>query len=280
MHYCSYGDFRLIKKIYDLDPSFTKIYDLHSDEVQSFFKLTGKQSAIMKQNMNRFSIEQISESLEVKKINVTTIFDKEYPSLLKQIYDPPWVLYCKGNLSLLAHPMLLSVVGTRHPTKYAYDELKILLPPLIEKNITIVSGLAIGIDQYAHEITLNALGKTIAVCAFGFDHIYPRSNATLFHTLSDSQLVLSEYPPFVKAKKWHFPERNRIISGLSLSTLIVEAKERSGSLITADTALQQNRDVFALPGRLSQEESLGTNHLIQQGAKLILSADNILEEYF
>ncbi|UCZ51735.1 DNA-processing protein DprA [Bacillus shivajii] len=280
LHYCSYGSFKLIKKIFDKDPEFKQIYEMSPKEVELHYGATYKQSTVLLQNMKRFTIEKVKKNLQERNIHVTTIFQRDYPPLLKQIYDPPWVLYYQGDLSILHNFLPISVVGTRHPSKYAYYELKQLIKPLIEHGFIIISGLALGIDKFSHEIAMNDNGKTAAVCAFGFENVYPRSNLSLFDSLKQSQLVISEYPPYVQPKKWHFPERNRIISGLSMCTLIVEAKEKSGSLITADLAMQQNRDVLALPGRLSQRESVGTNRLIQQGAKLILSVEDILEEYF
>lgn len=157
--------------------------------------------------------------------------------------------------------------------------MHIVLPPLIQNGWIVVSGLAKGIDAEAHRLCLRHHGETIAVIAGGLYYMYPPENESLFRQLATTQLIISEYPPFVRPQTWHFPMRNRIISGLSLGTLVVQAKERSGSLITAHFALQQGREVFAIPGDITTKEALGTNRLIQQGAKLILSSEDIEEEF-
>lgn len=140
----------------------------------------------------------------------------------------------------------LSVVGTRHPSEHAWVEMKSILEPVIKKGITIVSGLALGIDRMAHELAVAHSGKTAAVLGYGLDHVYPAANKKIFTELKEKRLLISEYPPYIKPQKWHFPERNRIISGLSPAVFVVEAKERSGSLITAELAVRQNRDVLAV----------------------------------
>ncbi|OLS42091.1 DNA-processing protein DprA [Bacillus sp. MRMR6] len=224
-------------------------------------------------------ISQQIQQYEANGIRVITIFDKEYPSLLKEIYQPPWALFVKGDLSLLKIDKKLAVVGSRQSTQYGRNAMRLIFPGLIEKDMLIVSGLAKGIDSYAHEYAIKNDGKTIAVIAGGFYHIYPKENVPLAKELMNSQLIISEYPPDTKPLKWHFPARNRIISGLAIGTFVIEAKRKSGSLITANYAINEGRDVFALPGSIFNPFSLGTNDLIQQGAKLVTKAEDILEEY-
>ncbi|MDF2606376.1 MAG: protecting protein DprA [Bacillales bacterium] len=224
-----------------------------------------------------FKKNNISEDLLIKGIKVITIFDKEYPNRLLNIYAPPLVFYCKGNIATLNQPSL-AIVGTREPTSYALPVLKKIIPKLIENNLVIVSGLAKGVDSIAHQLCLNKKNSTIAVLGGGFFHIYPRENIILSIEIERNQLLVTEYPPFVYPAKWRFPERNRIISGLSNGVLVVEAKERSGSLITAQIALDQGKEVFAIPGSIMESRSSGCNKLIQQGAKLVYSAEDIIEE--
>jgi DNA processing protein len=215
---------------------------------------------------------------QTNEITVITILDKEYPPLLKEIYQPPWALFAKGDISLLEKVPKLAVVGSRQATQYGKNAIQLIFPGLIDNGVLIVSGLARGIDALAHENAIKIGGKTIAVIAGGFYHIYPKENMNLALEMMKNQLVLSEYPPDTKPLRWHFPSRNRIISGLSKGTLIIEAKRKSGSLITANFAVNEGRDVFSLPGSIFNPYSTGANELIQQGAKLVTSAEDILEE--
>ncbi|SDY72616.1 DNA processing protein [Evansella caseinilytica] len=280
LHYCCYGRYRTIRKLYETDPGLKNIYAMSGPEIAAKLRLAPKTAATIKQLLATVNIHALKAEYERKNINYVTIFDEGYPHYLKQIYDPPWILYYKGDSRLFIQTHYLSVVGTRHPSIYIGEELQKILPPLIKKNIVIVSGLALGIDRLAHEITIASGGKTIAVLGCGLDYIYPKANSGLFRQIAHDHLLVTEYPPYTAPQKWQFPERNRIISGLSQGTFVVEANEKSGSLITSDLALQQGRDVFALPGRISNPASGGTNRLIQEGAKLVLHANDILDEYY
>jgi DNA processing protein len=221
--------------------------------------------------------EQI-KSYSSKGIEVITYFDDHYPPMLKEIYQPPWCLFLLGNSALLHNPNKLAIVGARQASPYGCNVIEFILPPLVKKNIIIISGLAKGIDALAHQTTMDYGGNTIAVIAGGFFHLYPKENENLAKRIAIQNLIISEYPPDTKPLKWHFPARNRIISGLSLGTIIIEAKRKSGSLITANYALQEGREVFAIPGNIFSELSEGTNDLIQQGAKLVLTGEDILSE--
>ncbi|MDR7076302.1 DNA processing protein [Neobacillus niacini] len=222
-------------------------------------------------------MEQI-QHYEKNGIKAITVFDENYPSLLKEIYQPPWVLFAKGNLSLLEKQPKLAVVGSRQATQYGKNAIRLMFPQLVEKGVIIVSGLAAGIDTLAHEYAMKNGGNTIAVIAGGLYHIYPKENNELAREMMKTQLVVSEYPPDTKPLRWHFPARNRIISGMSNGTFIIEAKRKSGSLITANYAVSEGREVFSLPGSIFNPYSMGTNDIIQQGAKLVMSSEDILEE--
>jgi DNA processing protein len=213
-------------------------------------------------------------------IEIITFFDEVYPDLLKETYQPPWVLYAKGDISLLGKETKLAVVGSRQATEYGKRAIDRLFPPLIEKDIIIVSGLALGVDTLAHEAAIRLGGKTIAVIAGGMYHIYPQTNQKLALRIMKNHLMISEYPPNTPPSRWQFPMRNRIISGISKGTFIIEAKRKSGSLITANFAVHEGREVFALPGNIFSQHSSGTNDLIQQGAKLVRSHEDILNELF
>lgn len=232
-------------------------------------------------SLTSLQFEIIAEQIrqyEKSGIKVITIFDKHYPSLLKEIYQPPWLLFAKGNVSLLEKLPKLAVVGSRQATQYGKSAIRLLFPPLVEKGVIIVSGLANGIDTLAHECAIKNGGHTIAVIAGGFNHIYPKENGQLAREMMETQLIVSEYPPDTKPLRWQFPARNRIISGMSNGTFIIEAKRKSGSLITANYAVNEGREVFSLPGSIFNPYSLGTNDLIQQGAKLVMQSEDILEE--
>lgn len=207
--------------------------------------------------------------------------DDEYPPLLKEISNPPAVLYGRGTVAGLAGRTALGVVGTRKPTQYGLESTTHLVSNLANANLVVVSGLAHGIDTRAHETALQAGTKTIAVLGSGLDYpsIFPQENCGLARRIVESGgAVLSEYALGTPALKEHFPQRNRIISGLSRGILVVEARERSGALITARFALEQNREVFALPGSIFSSSSHGPHRLIQEGAKLVHDAKDILEE--
>ncbi|PAV32377.1 DNA-protecting protein DprA [Leuconostoc lactis] len=205
-----------------------------------------------------------------------TYFDAYYPGRLREIYDAPLVLFYQGHLEALRLPSL-SVVGTRTATPYGLAVLRSLLPDVVRQDVAIVSGLAKGIDVMAHQMTLAQRGIPIAVIGTGIDVAYPKAHHHLQTQIGEQGLVLSEYPPGTGPQKSHFPARNRIIAGLSSATLVVEAKQHSGSLITANFALQENRDVLAVPGTIFSATAQSTHELIQLGAKLVAKPTDILE---
>jgi DNA processing protein len=201
-----------------------------------------------------------------------------YPRYLREVPNPPPLLYVQGDL-LEVDQWAIAVVGTRRLTTYGKQVTRDLVAGLVRSNVTIVSGLAKGIDSIAHQVAVELGGRTIAVLGSGLDHIYPAENRSLARRIADGKgAVISEYALGVKPDAKNFPPRNRVISGLSLGVVVVEAGYPSGALITADFALEQNREVFAVPGNINSLASKGTNRLIQQGAKLVLSVEDILEE--
>lgn len=209
---------------------------------------------------------------------IITYWDEDYPDLLKEIYYPPIILYLLGNLSKIDNNNI-AVVGTRMPTNYGKLQAELLTSELVKKNILIVSGLARGIDSIAHKSALDNGGKTIAVIGSGLNVIYPPENKKLFYDIIDQGLIISEFPLGTKPDAQNFPKRNRIISGLSLGTLIIETKLSGGAMQTAAYAIDQNREVFAIPGNINSKQSEGPNSLIQRGeAKLVVTADDIIDE--
>jgi len=216
------------------------------------------------------------ERISVQGVSVLTWEDEEYPRLLRQIYDPPPVLYVKGQL-LPEDEWAVAVVGTRVATTYGKEAATQIAEGLARNGVTIVSGLARGIDSTAHRAALEAGGRTIGVLGCGLDIIYPPENRRLAAQIIQQGALISEYPLSTPPEGGNFPPRNRIISGISLGVVIVEAGSHSGALITADYALDQGREVFAVPGNIFRRASQGTNTLIREGATPVLSVEDILE---
>jgi DNA processing protein len=208
---------------------------------------------------------------------VVALDDGRYPLLLKEIFAPPPVLFVKGALDVFSLNAL-GVVGTRAPTQYGRRAAATIVRELVAANLTVVSGLALGIDSVAHEACLEAGGRTVAVLGCGIDRVYPGSNRGLTERIMDrGGALVSEFPMSLEPLKFNFPRRNRIISGLSAGVLVVEAGRKSGSLITASYALQQGRDVFAVPGSIFSDKSIGTHGLLRSGATPVRSAAEILD---
>jgi DNA processing protein len=215
--------------------------------------------------------------LEKRGYAALTIRDTRFPRRLGEISDPPLVLYYAGKIDILNEPSV-SIVGARKPTPYGRAVAEKLAVDLSAKGVVVVSGLARGIDSVAHWGALRG-GQTIAVLGSGLDMIYPKENGPLFEKIVENGLVLTEYPLKAPPLKYHFPCRNRIISGLSIGTVVVEGTKKSGSLITARLALDQNREVMAVPGNVTSELSRGTNWLLQEGAKLVTEWKDVVEEF-
>ncbi|HUP50427.1 MAG TPA: DNA-processing protein DprA [Thermoanaerobaculia bacterium] len=225
---------------------------------------------------NPLTIIPAAELRELRESTVT-LADGDYPPLLREIIDPPLALHVRGEISIGSAPAV-AVVGSRRASPYGVNAARRLAGDLAGAGVTIVSGLALGIDAAAHEAALERGGRTIAVLGTGIDRTYPRSNARLLRRIEREGLVLSEFAPGTPPLPENFPMRNRVISGLTLGTVIVEATTRSGSLITARMAAEQGREVFAVPGSIFSPGAEGTHRLIQYGAKLVHDVDDILDE--
>ncbi len=239
----------------------------------------GKAKAeLLSRRLTRPFIEQKLEAYREAGIGIVTVWDEAYPPLLKETSQPPWVLYYKGDISLARRP-LLAVVGTRTPTVYGKHAAEALSKSLAQAGFCVVSGLARGIDAAAHLGALQGEGSTAAVLGTDMATVYPAENAGLFRRIGERGLIVSEYPLGTPRHPGLFPLRNRVIAGMSLGTVVVEAAEKSGSLITADQALEESRDVFAVPGPLNSPKSRGTLSLLKQGAKIVTGVEDIIEEY-
>lgn len=204
-----------------------------------------------------------------RQFKIITFFDDLYPVKLREIYRPPVLLFAMGDLGLLEREITV-IVGSRTPTAYSRQVIENLMPELLRRKQVIASGLAQGVDAIAHQTTLNYGGKTIAVVGNGLNYFYPQGNMDLQRAIAKKGLLLSEYLPDTPPKPFRFPERNRILAGICKNVIVTEAKEHSGSLITANLALQENRNVYAIPGQINSPLSVGTNQLISAGATPII----------
>ncbi len=227
----------------------------------------------------RALLDPVQEEARLQSAGVKYICHNapEYPENLYHIFDPPPVIFIQGDLTA-ADKMAVAVVGSRKPSPYGLLVAEKLAKDLAAVGITVVSGMARGIDTASHKGSLAGGGRTIAVLGCGSDVVYPKENKRLMAQIAESGAVISEYPLGTPPQPWHFPARNRIISGLSLGTVVVEAAEKSGALITADFALEQGRDVMAVPGNIANELSRGPHRLIRQGARLVEGAGDIIDE--
>ncbi len=224
----------------------------------------------------RLDIDHIKNHLVSKGISYMTLDDKVYPRLLREIHDPPYILYFKGDPALMDRK-ILGIVGSRKASRYTYESLKAIIPDL--KDLSVVSGLAYGADEAAHRLCLSYGVPTIGVLAFGHDTHYPKSTYDIRGEMEKHHLTISEYPPAAPVAKWRFIARNRIIAGLAEGVLVTEAEEKSGSLITLEMALNENRNAYCLPGNITSQLSKGTNLRIREGAEIILSAEDILKDF-
>lgn len=251
-----------------------EIYKLTKEELMN---INGIGEAIANDIMISKNEEILNYHIKYMKesnINIININEREYPQVLKEIYDPPISLYVKGNIEKLNNKNI-GIVGCRECTTYGKKSAEYFAYNLSKQNINIVSGLAKGIDSYAHLGSLNN-GNTIAVLGNGLDIIYPKENLELANEIiKRGGTIISEYPCGTKPDKMKFPARNRIISGISSGIIVIEAKEKSGTLITVDFALEQGRDVFVVPGNINSINSVGTNDLIKQGARLVTTYEDI-----
>lgn len=271
------------------------IYELKEKELSSISGIGKKTIEKILDKDIRVSIDKHIEYMLKNKIDIISIYDKEYPCILKEIYDPPISLYIKGDKTIL-NKQAIGIVGCREATEYGKSAAKYFAYHLAKQGINIISGLARGVDSYAHVGAtcaqmeennpqessyphvdkIKSYGKTIAIVGSGLDMVYPKENEFLAkQIIEEGGVILSEYPLGMKPDKMNFPARNRIISGMSKSIIVVEAKEKSGTLITVDFALEQGRDVFVVPGNINSLNSVGTNRLIQQGAKLVTNYNEI-----
>lgn len=254
-----------------------RIYNATEKEI---LKVDGMSDKIV-QNMQKAKDAKLLEKYEKyilkNDIKIINISDDNYPVKLKNIYAPPITIFAKGDISLL-NSKSIAIVGSREPSKYGIYVAEKFSKELSKEGITIVSGLARGIDTFAHVGALSSFGKTIAVLGSGIDVVYPKENAKYYREISEKDLIISEYIVGTAPESKNFPQRNRIISGLSDGVLVVEARKNSGTMITTDFALEQGKELYVIPGNITSNLSAGTNNLIKEGAKLVTDVYEILED--
>lgn len=268
--------------LYDYFGSIDEIYE--NDNISEYMKIKGiniDTATRMVTDKDLKKYDKIIDKMYNESINYLTIDDKYYPSSLRDIYDCPPVLFYKGkNLFIEDNPMI-AMVGTRRASNYGMNVAKSLARDFSNNGLDVVSGMAIGIDTYCHKGALEGIGDTIAVLGCGVDKVYPKSNRKIYDEIIEGRgMVVSEYLPGTEPLSHHFPARNRIISGLSQGTVVIEASYKSGSLITARYANEQGREVYVVPGNITSRVCEGSNSLLKDGAKLIVSAEDVLEDLY
>ncbi|MCG6973477.1 MAG: DNA-processing protein DprA [Desulfobacterales bacterium] len=266
----------LFKRLIDRFHSPEIIFETSHKDLVQVEGVTSRLADRIKHHKVSDSVKRDLDLVVQKGYQIVTMTDSDYPSLLRHIPDPPPFLYVFGRLDNSFRN--IAIVGSRNATRYGILTTRRLCYDLAQLQMTIVSGMALGIDSAAHEGALMGGGNTIAVLGSGLEYIYPSQNRKLFYRIAENGAVISEFPLKTEPDAHNFPRRNRIISGISLGTVVVEATKRSGSLITAHLAAEQNREVFAVPGSIQSFKSTGTHTLIKQGAKLVEHARDIMEE--
>ena len=271
---CFFGTPKLILKLIEFYPTFESF----KENLNAIFEAGGlsqvqHQRAVT--HLRQFNADQTQAKLDIHKVSYLTVNDALYPAYFKEVYDAPPLIYYQGNINLIQSPCL-SVVGPRRHSTYAKEVTQHFVSGLSDRFL-ITSGLAAGIDSIAHQTALNQGHPTLAIIGSGLDITYPAANAKLYAEIRQSGLILSEFPLGAPAKAQHFPQRNRLVSGISEGVLIVEGAQKSGTMITAHMALDQNREVFAVPQSIFSDTSTGVHSLIKAGATLVTSPKDILD---
>jgi len=270
-------DSKFILQLYNHFKSMEKAFSANPDELKQIEGLSIKKCEKFLRLRDKINVDKVFTDVETRGINILTYTDDSYPKMLKNIVNPPAVLYYKGKLFDCNLEKTLAVVGSRKATRNAREDLRKIISGLGNTDICIVSGLAAGIDTVAHTAAIENNLKTIGVIASGLDHIYPSSNKTLYQNIENGYgAVVTEYYPTFEPVKFRFPQRNRIVSGLSYGTLVAEASLKSGALITANLTLEQGRELMCIPGLISNPNTQGIYKLLKNGAAIVTESADIL----
>lgn len=279
LHYSYPLTLRKLKHLLADDPQLTRFHEWQPRRLAASLQMPEHQATRLQQTHRQALRLPLQPSYDKHFISPISYWHPLYPPSLKQLIDPPAILYAKGRTEMLQEGRNIAVIGSREATGYSADAMARIFPLLIERGFTIVSGMAKGADAMAHRQAMALGGRTIAVLGSGFLHPYPAENHDLFRQLSEEQLLLTEYPPYIKPEKWHFPMRNRIISGLSEGILVTEARGKSGTMSTIEHALDHGKEIFAVPGSVFSPLSEGPHKLIAEGAKPVWSGAQIVSEF-
>ena len=266
-----------LNRLYEVDPNLENFQTYSAERLANLLRITSLKASQLKANFLKNSATPYEKLYEQYKITPIPFSHPLYPEHLLKLIDPPSVLYMKGDYTILSNKFKVAIIGSRQATAYSRDALALIIPPLVKYNAVIVSGLAKGADTMAHEAAIAYGGKTIAVLGHGLFHLYPKENSRLATEISQSHLLITEYPPYVKPERWTFPMRNRIISGLSDAVVVTESAIKSGTMSTVEHALENGKDVYAVPGSVTSDLSAGPNRLIDEGAQPLWNGFQIVE---
>ena len=267
LHYVFPVPLNRLERLYEIDPNLEKLYVFKAIELAHLLKIPVLKASWLKENLLKNCDTPYEKLYERHDITPIPFSNPSYPDQLHILIDPPAVLYVKGDHTLLAEKVNVAIIGSRKATVYSKKAMSLIVPPLVENNAVIVSGLAKGADTMAHEAALEFGGKSIAVLGHGLFHLYPKENRILADKLATDHLLVTEYPPYVKPERWTFPMRNRIISGLSDAVVVTESADKSGTMSTVEHALDHGKHIFAVPGSVMSSLSEGPNKLIDEGAQ-------------
>ncbi|MGX9133650.1 DNA-processing protein DprA [Rummeliibacillus sp. JY-2-4R] len=278
LHYVFPVPLNRIQPLLNVDPDLQNLEQMSQKEIARYVNISVEKASKLKESYERTLNSPLKEAYEAQNIFPIPFNHPLYPNKLLALYDPPVVLYTKGVIDILKNWRRIAIVGSRQATNYSDKILNFIVPPLIDHNYVIVSGLAKGADRMAHEAAIRFSGQTIAVLGHGLFHLYPKENRKLAEFMQESHLLMSEYPPYVKPQRWYFPMRNRIISGISEGILVTEAKEKSGTLSTIEHGLDNGKHIFVVPGDITEPLSKGPHKLLLEGATPVWTGYQIIEE--
>lgn len=279
LHYIYPQPLNRINRLMIDDPNLERLEYRPAWEIAQLLGIKPESALALKTGYLKSLDTPYSEMYEKHKILPISYNHPQYPQSLFQLTDPPAILYAKGNADLLRNEDRIGIVGARKASAYSQKAMEAIIPELVAAGFIVVSGLAKGADAMAHKMAIQSGGNTIAVTGSGFLHPYPKENRELNIIIEETHLVVTEYPPYMKPKRWNFPMRNRIISGLVKGVVVTEAELKSGTLSTIDHALEHGKDIFAVPGDIGSRLSQGPHKLISEGAKAVWNGLQVLEEY-
>lgn len=278
LHYVFPVPLNRLQPLFAVDRDLSKLEHMPTHELARYLNLSVDKAGKLQENYMNVLLSPLKQAYEAHNIFPIPFHHSLYPNKLLALYDPPVVLYTKGLVDILKNWRKIAIVGSRQATIYSEKILNYIIPPLAEQEYVIVSGLAKGADRMAHEATIKFSGQTIGVLGHGLFHLYPKENRKLAEMMEKEHLLISEYPPYVKPQKWHFPMRNRIISGISEGILVTEAAEKSGTLSTIDHGLENGKHIFVVPGDITKPLSKGPHKLLLEGAIPVWNGYQIIEE--